>query len=194
LGDVLLVILSYFIGAIPFSYIIGRVFAGIDLREKGSGNVGATNAMRNMGIGLGLASLAGDLLKGVLAAWLGLHYGGETLAAFCGAMAAFAHCYTIFLGFRGGKAVATSAGVVLMLMPRVLVVLFFLLVIIVVITRYVSLGSVSAAAILPVMAVVLHSPRPYVYMSGFLAVLVIYRHRENIRRLREGTESKLGKP
>lgn len=189
---ILLVILCYFIGAIPFSYIFNRIFGGGDIRKKGSGNVGATNVLRTMGIKIALAALAGDLLKGVLAAWVGLHFGGNILASVCAVAAVIGHCWPAFLGFRGGKGVATSTGIILFLMPKVFLVLLFLFLSIVIISRYVSLGSICGAALFPIILILLSKPLPYLLMGLIMAAIVVYRHKENIIRLRNGTEGKLG--
>ncbi len=191
--EFLLVIGAYFLGDIPFSYLFSRLFGGGDIRKKGSGNVGATNVLRTMGIGVAMAALAGDVGKGMLAAWLGLHFGGSAVAAGCAVAAVIGHCWPAFLGFRGGKGVATSAGVLLVLTPKIVLILLACFVIIIAVSRYVSLGSVSVAAALPVLNLLFVDSLPYIIMSIVLAVLVIYRHRENISRLRNGTESKISK-
>jgi glycerol-3-phosphate acyltransferase PlsY len=188
---VLLVLLCYLIGSIPFSYIFSRVFGGIDIRAKGTGNVGATNVLRTLGIKIALLSLIGDLFKGVLAAWLGLIVGGETLGALCGSAVVIGHCWPVFLGFRGGKGVATSAGVFVVLVPPVLLMLAVVFVTLAAVTRYVSLGSICAAALLPFMLLFMHQPWSYIIMGLILTSIVIFRHRENIKRLRNGTEKKI---
>ncbi len=191
--EILLLVLSYLIGAIPFSYIFTRLFTGIDIREKGSGNVGSTNVLRTVGIPVALASFSGDILKGVLAAWLGFHFGGYTLAAICSVAAIVGHCWPVFLGFRGGKGVATSAGIILFLVPKAFIILFFCFIIIVALSRYVSLGSICGAASFPFICLILHKPASLVLMSLIMALLVIFQHRENIKRIRNGTEGKIGK-
>lgn len=115
---VLLLMVSYLAGAIPFSYIFAHWFLDIDIREEGSGNVGSTNVLRTAGKQVALASFTGDVLKGILAAWLGMHFGGELLAALCSVAAVIGHCWPVYLGFKGGKGVATSAGIVLYLFPQ----------------------------------------------------------------------------
>lgn len=185
--------LCYLLGAIPFSYIFVRLLKGYDIRQHGSGNVGSTNALRTAGKGVALAALTGDLLKGVLAAWLGLHFGGEGLAGICAVAAVLGHCWSVFLGFKGGKGVATSAGIVLYLMPRVFLAIMILFIIIVAISRYVSLASTSVAALLPIIALIFHKPNQLLEMSLVIALLVVFQHRENIGRLRNGTEGKIGR-
>ncbi len=189
--EALLVLLCYLLGSIPFSYIFSRILGGVDIRAKGTGNVGATNVLRTLGIKIALASLLGDFLKGVLAAWLGLHFGGEILAALCASIVVVGHCWPIFLGFRGGKGVSTSAGALLVLVPPVMLMVMLTFITLIAVTRYVSLGSVCGAALLPLMLLLMHQPWPYVIMGFILASIVLFRHRENIERLRKGTEKKI---
>ncbi|PKM77028.1 MAG: acyl-phosphate glycerol 3-phosphate acyltransferase [Firmicutes bacterium HGW-Firmicutes-15] len=189
--EVLLVLFCYLLGSIPFSYIFSRLLGGVDIRAKGTGNVGATNVLRTLGVKIALASLMGDFLKGVLAAWLGLHFGGEILAALCASMAVVGHCWPIFLGFKGGKGVATSAGLLLVLMPSVMLIIMLTFVTLIAVTRYVSLGSVCGAALLPLMLLFMHQPWSYIIMGFVLSGIVLFRHRENIQRLRKGTEKKI---
>lgn len=190
--EFLLILLCYLIGSIPFSYIAARVLAHTDVRTRGSGNVGATNVFRTSGTGAALLALAGDLIKGVLAAWLGLTLGGLLLAALCSLAAVIGHCYPLFLRFRGGKAVATAGGVVLWLMPKVVIILLLIFIAVVYVSRYVSLASIAVAVLLPVIALMLHNPWEYILLSVLMAALVVYRHRENIRKLRQGTEARIG--
>lgn len=190
--ELLLVLLCYLIGSIPFSYLAGRFVAHIDVRTRGSGNVGATNVLRTAGAGAALLALAGDALKGVASAWLGLTLGGIMLAVFCSLAAVVGHCYPVFLRFRGGKAVATAGGVVLFLMPKVVIILLIIFIILVLVTRYVSLASIVVAVSLPIIALLQHNPWQYIMLSVLMAILVVYRHRDNIKKLREGTEARIG--
>lgn len=192
LKELLLILLCYLIGSIPFSYIAGRFVANIDVRTRGSGNVGATNVFRTSGVGPALLALAGDALKGVISAWLGLTLGGLLLAAFCSLAAVAGHCYPVFLRFRGGKAVATAGGVVLFLMPKVVIILLLIFIVLVLVTRYVSLASMVVAVSLPIIALLLHNPWQYIMLSVLMAILVVYRHRDNIKKLRQGTEARIG--
>lgn len=188
---VLLVLLSYLLGSIPFSYIFSRTFGGVDIRTKGTGNVGATNVLRSLGIKIAVASLIGDVLKGLVSAWLGYYFGGIGLAAVCSVAVVVGHCWPITLRFRGGKGVATAAGIMLVLMPLIFVLEALVVVVIAGTTRYVSLGSVCAAILFPILVIFSHQPWQYIIMSIILGAIVIFRHRSNIRRLRQGTESKL---
>lgn len=190
--ETLLVLLCYLIGSIPFSYIAGKILAHTDVRTRGSGNVGATNVFRTSGVGAALLALAGDVLKGVLAAWLGLTLGGLLLAAFCSLAALIGHCYPVFLKFRGGKAVATAGGVVLFLMPEVGLILLLIFIVVTILSRYVSLASIAVALSLPFITIIFKNPWQYILLSVLMAVVVVYRHRENIKKLRQGTEARIG--
>lgn len=189
--EVLVVLLCYLIGSIPFSYLFGRIFGKVDVRSRGSGNVGATNVLRTTGVKVALAALAGDLFKGFFAAWLGFQMGGAAMLVLCPFAAVLGHCYSVFLKFRGGKGVATAAGTILFLMPEVFLILLSLLILIVVLSRYVSLASITAASIFPILVIFFDKSFPYVVVSILIASVVIYKHRENILRLRNGTEAKI---
>lgn len=185
------VILCYLIGSIPFSYIFTRLFTKQDIRKKGSGNVGATNVLRTSGPAVAVLALLGDLLKGVVAGLMALYFGAWEYIIFCSIAVVLGHCYPVALKFKGGKGVATAAGVVLALMPMVLGILALVFVTTIFITRYVSMGSITGALFLPVLIVATGRPWPYLIAGSLMCLLVIYRHRENILRLRRGTESKI---
>ena len=188
----ILIVIAFLLGSIPSAYIIGRWVAQSDIRKYGSGNVGTTNVLRTYGIWPALLTLACDAGKGVLAVGLAKFTGDPVIVACCGLAVTLGHCYTPFLKFKGGKALATAAGVAIFLMPYGCCALIALFVIVVLISRYVSLGGVVVAAMLPVMALLMHYPSPYIVMSILLAILIIYRHWENIKRIRQGTESRIG--
>lgn len=185
-----LIIFCYLIGSIPFSFIFSKLIGGIDIRKRGSRNVGATNVLRTTGLKVALLAFAGDLLKGVASVCLGSATGSLTITALCGAAAVVGHCWPIFLGLKGGKGVATSGGIILYLSPVIFFSLIAVFIIVILISRYVSLGSISVAALFPIAVILLHQSRPVVFMSLFVAVLVIARHHENIRKLINGTEAK----
>lgn len=190
--EFLLIILCYLIGSVPFSFIFSRLLGGVDIRAIGTGNVGATNVLRTLGIKIALLSLVGDLLKGVLAAWLGLFFGGVGLAALCAVAVVAGHCWPVFLGFRGGKGVATSAGVILLLMPLIGLIMAVTFVTVIAVSRFVSLGSVCAAVLFPILILVMKEPWQYLVMGLVMVAMVLFRHRTNIERLRQGTERKIG--
>ena len=139
MNDWFLFLVSYFLGAIPFSYICGKYLGKVDISQRGSGNIGATNVLRSTTTSVAVLALAGDLLKGLLAAWIGLTWGNEVIAAVCGVLVVVGHCFSIFLSFKGGKGVATAAGVILYLMPQIFLVLLAVMILAVLLTRYVSL-------------------------------------------------------
>ena len=188
----LLICAAYLIGAIPTGVILTRLVGGEDIRKAGSGNIGATNVYRVAGRKLGLITLLGDCLKGVVPVlvaqqWFGLT--GNGLAAV--AIAAFiGHCFPVYLRFKGGKGVATALGIFLVLSP--LAVLGALLVFIVVLWkwRFISLASISAAAIIPLLVILVSHSVPLFIATLVIAAIVIWRHRGNIERLRAGTENR----
>ncbi len=188
----MILILSYFLGAIPNGLIFGKLIWKKDLRKFGSGNIGATNAWRTIGKSAGLLIFALDFLKGALAVVLAQHFIGTSAAMIlAGLCAIIGHTFTIFLKFHGGKGVATGLGVIAMLMPKVTVIVFSVWLVIVCITRYVSLGSVVAAALVPILAFVFNDPKEFVLLGIVAAIFIIFRHKQNILRLMNGTENKV---
>ena len=188
-APVILTILSYLLGSVPSGFLVGSS-AGVDVRSAGSGNIGATNVARTLGWKKGAVTLLADVAKGflpVLAAWL-LDLGAAAAAA--AGLAAFAgHLYPVFLGFKGGKGVATAAGVYLGVMPLGLLILLGVFALVTLVSRRVSPASVAAGVAAPVVAWALSCPVETVWMSLIIAVLVVVRHRENIRRLMAGEEA-----
>ncbi len=196
-----LLLIAYLIGSIPTSFILGKLLRGIDLREHGSRNVGATNAMRVLGKPVGIAALFVDAAKGFFPTLLFPLISGESASGFLsqenqalciGLAAVIGHIFTIFLKYKGGKGVATGIGVYLALAPKALLLTFSICLILVASTRYVSLGSLTGAILLPIF-LLLVGPRSLllVIFTVLLGGLVIWRHRENIKRLVQGTESKI---
>lgn len=189
---ILTAILAYLIGSIPSGLILGKLFWHKDLREHGSHNIGATNAWRTLGKGAGIAVFIADSLKGQAGVALGLVLAGTPLAAVIGGLfAIIGHSFSIFLRFHGGKGVATSLGVLTMLMGNVTLIVFAVWFAIVYTTRYVSLGSVVAGFLTPILAALFGYPMEYILFTVIAAILVIVRHRENIVRLMNGTENKI---
>ena len=183
---------AYLIGSIPSGLILGKLFWHTDLREHGSHNIGATNAWRTLGKGAGIAVFIADSLKGQAGVMLGLSLVSTPFAAVDGGLLAIiGHSFSLFLRFHGGKGVATSLGVLSMLMGDVTFMLFVLWFTIVYVTRYVSLGSVVAGGLAPILAALFGYPMEYFLFTAIAAVLVIVRHRENIKRLMNGTENKI---
>lgn len=188
-APIILTILSYLLGSVPSGFLVGSS-AGVDVRGAGSGNIGATNVARTLGWKKGLLTLVFDVAKGflpVLAAQL-LDLGAGAAAA--AGLAAFAgHLYPVFLGFKGGKGVATAAGVYIAAMPLGILVLLGVFALVVVASRRVSPASMAAAALAPAVAWALSYPPEVAWMTLVIGVLVVVRHRENIRRLVAGEEA-----
>jgi glycerol-3-phosphate acyltransferase PlsY len=214
-------VFAYLLGSIPFGYILVRLFLGADVRQTGSGNIGATNVARTGSKGLAIATLVLDILKGYVAATVAYAYGmlvawrhtpqvnglppntpansavqqAFLLAAVAAFFAIIGHMFTVWLRFKGGKGVATGLGVFLALAPKAVLIVIAVFVAIVAVTRYVSLGSMVAAALFPLCFYLLQpahaTPGVLIMLSG-VSLLIIYRHRENISRLLAGTENRFG--
>jgi acyl phosphate:glycerol-3-phosphate acyltransferase len=182
---------AYLAGSIPFGALLGRL-KGIDLRQVGSGNIGATNVARAMGKGWAVAVLAADACKGFVPVWLGRHFGlSATAIALAGAAAIIGHMFTLFLRGRGGKGVATSLGVALALSPMAALVGFIAYAVIFAATRLSSLGSLLGVWSFGLLFVLREQPpRPLMALALGGAVLVTLRHRENIARLVRGEEKR----
>jgi glycerol-3-phosphate acyltransferase PlsY len=197
LTTLLIVLGAFLLGSIPTGYLVARV-KGIDIRQHGSGNIGATNVFRTLGKPLGIVVFFIDSLKGFAAVWLALKFGGQS--AWPGIIAAVAviagHNYTPWLCFKGGKGIATSAGVLIALMPWAVLAIAVVWFVVFYSTRYVSLASISASAALPVAVAALWfagcgGNGPLLGFSLVISALAIWRHRSNIGRLRDGTEPRI---
>ncbi|MEH7072666.1 glycerol-3-phosphate 1-O-acyltransferase PlsY [Neobacillus drentensis] len=192
---ILVLILAYLLGSIPSGLIIGKVFYKTDIREHGSGNLGGTNTFRTLGVKAGLVVTLADILKGTLAAALPLLFQMEISPLLAGIFAVVGHTYPIFAGFRGGKAVATSGGVVLLYAPFMFITVLIFFFISLYISKYVSLSSMIAGVTAVLFAVVSGLVRewdiPLLVVVLLLASFVIYRHRANIKRIINKTEPKI---
>jgi glycerol-3-phosphate acyltransferase PlsY len=186
------IIISYLLGSIPFGYIVCRRIKGINILEIGSGNIGFTNVLRSVGWQSALLVLLGDVGKGVLAAWLGMKFGGVTFAIICSIAVLIGHSFSVFLKFKGGKMVSTGFGVMLVLSWKVALTAAAIWIFTVALTRYVSLGSIMAGLCLPVSMFYYGEPVAIKVFGVIVAVLVIYRHRTNIDKLIKGQEYKIG--
>ena len=197
---IVIILIGYFLGAIPFGLIIGKLARGIDVREYGSGNIGFSNVLRVAGAKAGIATLIGDVAKGALAALIGGIIIGGDIAGIAQVVAAVAavlgHNWSIYLKFEGGKGVDTSLGGLIAMSPWVGLACLATGLIVIFISRYVSVGSISGAASSIVILVPLvalgHQPVEYLIYGIIVTVLIVFRHRDNIGRLRSGTESRLG--
>jgi glycerol-3-phosphate acyltransferase PlsY len=189
------VVLSYLLGAIPTSYLTARLVTGQDLRTLGSGNLGATNLFRVLGWRYAVPVGLFDMLKGAIPVVVfgPRAGGGDLVPALLGAVAVVGHVFSVFVKFRGGKGVATGAGVVLGLAPWALLAALAVWAVVVKLSGYVSLGSLLAAAVLPPAVYLLHPERrPLLGLFALLAAFIILLHRANIGRLLAGTESRFG--
>jgi glycerol-3-phosphate acyltransferase PlsY len=191
-------VVSYLLGSIPFGYLLVRIFTGEDVRASGSGNIGATNVARKSPA-LGMATLVLDAAKGLAAVlFVGMAFGGPHRHLLMTTAALFAvcgHLFPVWLKFHGGKGVATSLGAFALITPKSILCMVGLFIVLAVAFRYVSLGSIAVAAAFPLLAWALseyREPRELLIIA-IVAVLVIWKHRQNIGRLATGTESKLGK-
>ncbi len=189
----IIVIVSYLLGNISFAYILGKIFAQKDVREYGSGNAGATNAFRTFGKKIGIMVFLGDVLKGVIAVLIGRNFGGDIGAYLAGAAVIIGHNWPVLLGFKGGKGVATTIGVVVMINIKLTLICVVLGVIIIAITRMVSMGSIFGMALAPIVAILFIKPFDFAFFLFclFVGSMSIYRHKDNIKRLLKGTETKL---
>ena len=186
---------SYLLGSVPFGYLLVRIFRGEDVRRSGSGNIGATNVSRKSPM-LGVITLLLDALKGTAAVWLTrLFAPSYTIMALAALFAVFGHMFPVWLGFRGGKGVATALGSFAVIAPEAVLVAAGIFIVVVLIFRYVSLGSIIAVAFFPLLVYEMHSYGNMPPALAFMAVaslLIIAKHSQNIQRLIAGTENRLG--
>jgi glycerol-3-phosphate acyltransferase PlsY len=186
------VLAAYLIGSIPFALILARRW-GADLRQVGSGNLGAANVMRASGVGAGVLVAALDIAKGAASVWMAERVGGDAaLPAAAGLAAIVGHVYPVWLRFRGGKGVATACGVFSILTPLAVPPALAIFAAVVWLTQYVSLGSVLASMAVPPIAYALGSPAPGVVAASAAAALIVFRHRSNLSRMWTGTERRVG--
>jgi glycerol-3-phosphate acyltransferase PlsY len=184
---------AYLIGAIPVGFLVARAAGGTDIRRSGSGNIGATNVLRTLGRGPAVVTLVGDIVKGYLAVTAARAIGTEAWSAAGGAVAAVAgNCWPLFLAFRGGKGMATGLGAFLAVAPWAVAPAAVLWLVVTSLSRYVSLASILSCVSLPVAAALLGYPRHSVVAAALVALIITWRHRENIARLASGTEHRLG--
>ena len=207
---IIVAIIAYLIGSVNFSILISKKMAGFDVREKGSGNAGTTNMLRSVGKKAAAITLICDILKGVVSIVIAIIVGNivknldrELLLQIAGIAVVIGHTFPIFFGFKGGKGVATSLGVLLMSNWQIGLICLVFALVLMALTRMVSLGSCGAAILFPVLTLFINqhytvltegkSGRVYFVYSVILAIIVLYNHRSNIKRILNGTENKLGK-
>lgn len=202
--NVITAIIAYLIGSVNFSVIFSKKFAGFDVREKGSGNAGSTNMLRSVGKGAAALTLLCDILKGVVAILIAIGIGNIVkdadkglLVQIAGVAVVLGHTFPIFFGFKGGKGVATSLGVLLMTNWQIGLICLVFALVLMALSKMVSLGSVGAAILFPVLVLFIHTNftvsegSSYLIYSIILAVIVAFNHRSNIKRILNGTENKL---
>ena len=192
------IIAAYLIGAVPIGYLVGRAFGVADIRRHGSGTIGATNVLRTAGRLPAILTLGGDIVKGYVAVVLGgalaasAASGDQAAPAACAVAAVIGNCWSVFLGFRGGKGVATGLGALLRLVPLAVLPAGAVLLAVTISFRWVSLGSILAALCVPLGALLLGHSAPTVLAALAISILIVTRHHANIARLLAGQEPKLG--
>lgn len=196
----ILIVIAYILGSIPNALWIGKVFRGIDIREHGSKNTGSTNVARVLGAKLGILTLILDISKGAIPVALSFFMKADLLEnmtgissldpIMVGIFAIIGHSFSLFMKFKGGKAVATTVGVFTVLVPKALLLAAVVFFVIFAVTRYVSVSSITAAISLPIFIFFLYWDVPYTIFGGIIAILIIVKHKSNIQRLLNGTESK----
>lgn len=191
MGLFFLLLGAYLIGAIPTGIILTKLTGAEDIRKVGSGNIGATNVYRTAGRKLGIYTLLGDSLKGIVPMLIAMIFGfqGAELAL-VGMIAMFGHCFPVYLGFKGGKGVATALGVFLVISPASVLLVVSLFLFMLGKWRYISLASISCAAIIPYLILLFEKSMMVFLVTSCISILVIWRHKENIERLLAGSENK----
>jgi glycerol-3-phosphate acyltransferase PlsY len=192
--SVLVIMGCYLLGSIPFGYIVGKVFKKVDIREFGSGNIGATNVLRILGPSLASFAVIGDIGKGILSIYLVRFFNIDNLLIFtiAGLAVICGHDWSLFLGFKGGKGIATTLGVVLALNPIIAILAVIVWVIVIILTRYASLSSIFAVISILVFTILLKQPYEYIMFSTIVMILGIFKHKDNIERLKSKKERKIG--
>ena len=199
---IIVAVIAYLLGSISFSVIISKKMAGFDVREKGSGNAGSTNVLRTVGKKAAILTLICDILKGVVAVLIATLVGkiwkeldGALLVQLAGIFVIIGHTFPIFFKFKGGKGVATSLGIVLLLNWQIGLICLVFALVLMVLTQMVSVGSIGAAILYPVLTLFISQnyivPGTYIISSIIIAILVVFNHRSNVKRLLSGTENRI---
>ncbi len=192
LEQIVIVVAAYFLGSIPTGLLLGKAF-GVDIRTTGSGNIGATNVYRTLGKKVGILTLAGDCLKGLVPVLAMKLLGfSDVWVALAGTAAFLGHVYTLFLGFKGGKGVATALGVFLGVSPLSVLCALGIFLLVAWKWRYISLASITAAALVPIFVILIEHKSIPTVMAVVISSIIIQKHRGNIERIRAGTENKFG--
>lgn len=192
--ELLVIVVSYLLGSVSFSVLLAKLLKGIDIRQYGSGNAGATNTLRVLGKGPAILVLLLDVMKGIAAVWLGAWVGGwgTWAPALCGIAAIIGHNWPLYFRFRGGKGIATTIGVMATLCFWPALIAGIIAILSIFITRYVSLGSLIFVALTPVFLLITGFTPPELWTSLIIAVFAFWRHRTNIVKIVEGRENKIG--
>ncbi len=188
---ILIAIIGYFLGNISSSYLVGKLMGKVDVREHGSGNLGATNVYRVLGFKAGVIVFLADTLKGLLATLIGLWIKGDVGGLIGGIAAVAGHNWPFLLEFKGGKGIATSFGSIVILFPLISLILLIVEVLVIAFTGYVSLASITVAVLFPILVIAFRYSIKHIIGALILAILAIYRHRSNISRLLKGQENKI---
>lgn len=193
--DIIFIVFSYLLGSIPTGVIIAKYFFNVDIQKVGSGNIGATNVARTLGKKVGILTLIGDSLKGIIPIILVKLYEpyplNQSLIFFCALSSFLGHLFPIYLKFKGGKGVATALGIFLVLFPFQTLLCALVFFLIVYIFRYVSLGSIISSALMPILVSFRAQNTYQIALSIIISILIIIKHKDNIHRLLEGKEHKL---
>jgi glycerol-3-phosphate acyltransferase PlsY len=189
---IFIALFGYLLGSVPTGLLLAKLFSKVDPRKSGSKNIGATNIFRTAGKTLGILTLIGDLLKGAIPVWIAIQWGESYLwIAISGLSPFLGHVFPIFLGFKGGKGVATALGIYLVISPISVMIEFLIFAGIVWRWRFISLGSIICATTIPILIAFFRSDsQAYFILSVIMAALILYRHQSNISRLLQGTENK----
>ena len=193
LSILIVIVAGYLLGSISTGVVLSRLFAKTDIRSQGSGNAGTTNMLRVLGRKMALLTFIGDMLKGIIAVFIGKWLIGGELGGLLGVVGAvLGHYYPLYFGFKGGKGIATSFGSLLFVFPVQALLAFAVFLILVAVTHYVSVGSIAAAITLPLLVVITHWQEPSLWIiTVCIGASVVWRHRANIKRLMNHTENKL---
>jgi len=191
---ILIITICYLLGSIPFGYIMGKLFKKVDIREFGSGNIGASNALRILGPSLASLVVIGDVGKGILSIYLVKYFNIDSslILAIAGLAVICGHDWSLFLGLKGGKGIATTFGVVFALNPTISILALIIWGVVVITTRYVSLASIFALISIFIFTILFKQPYEYIIFSAIILILGIFKHKENIKRLKSKKERKIG--
>lgn len=191
---ILIITICYLLGSIPFGYIMGKLFKKVDIREFGSGNIGASNALRILGPSLASLVVIGDVGKGILSIYLVKYFNIDSslILAIAGLAVICGHDWSLFLGLKGGKGIATTFGVVFALNPTISILALIIWGVVVITTRYVSLASIFAVISIFIFTILFKQPYEYIIFSAIILILGIFKHKENIKRLKSKKERKIG--